>query len=141
MRFLTASRRSVRLDAVRFFVRSFVRTMPIALALLLAGAPVAECFTPPPGAEMPCCANMHHDESCGQAGSAAQCCEHARTQAAYGVIAAKHLEASSSTLAVLSPVIAAPSLSQLPEFGPIAFDTGPPPRSTRLHIVLSVFLI
>jgi hypothetical protein len=125
---------------VQFFVRSIVRTLPIALALLLVGAPVAQCFTPPPGAEMPCCASMHHDESCGQAGSAAQCCERAQTQAAFGVIA-KHHEVRSSTVAVLSPIIAAPRLSQLPEFPPLVRDTGPPPRSTRLHIVLSVFLI
>jgi hypothetical protein len=84
---------------------------------------------------------MHHDEACGQAGSAAECCEHARVQPAYGVLAAKHHQASSSVVAVLSPVIAPPSLSRVPEFPPVAVDTGPPPRSTRLHIVLSVFLI
>lgn len=121
--------------------RFVVRMVPAALALLLAAAPVVECFTPPPGAEMPCCAAMHHDESCGQAGRAAECCEHARMQTASGVIATKHREAASSMVTVLSPVMAAPALSEVPEFQPVAFDTGPPPRSTRLHIVLSVFLI
>jgi hypothetical protein len=121
--------------------RVAVRLGPAALAFLLATAPVAECFTPPPGAEMPCCANMHHDETCGQAGSAAECCNHARMQGAYGVIAAKHPDSPSSMVAVLSPVVAAPWLSPVPQFRPLEFDTGPPPRSTPLHIVLSVFLI
>jgi hypothetical protein len=123
------------------FTRLALRTLPAVLALLIGGAPLAECFTPPPGAEMPCCAAMHHDDTCGQAGSAAQCCEHSRMQAAYGVIAAKHHEAPISMAAVLSPTMAVPRLSQVPIFRPIAIDTGPPPRSTPLHIVLSVFLI
>lgn len=62
-------------------------------------------------------------------------------QAAYGVIAAKHPETSGSMVAVLSPVTAAPWLAQVPAFRAIAADTGPPPRSTPLHVVLSVFLI
>jgi hypothetical protein len=115
--------------------------VPAVLALLIGGAPVAECFTPPPGAEMPCCAAMQHDEACGQAGSAAKCCDDARMHDSYGVLVAKHHEAPAAMVALLSPVIAAPGLSQVPEFRAIAFDTGPPHRSTRLHIVLSVFLI
>jgi len=121
--------------------RLAVRIVPATLALLLAAAPVAECFTPPPGAEMPCCANMHHDETCGQAGSAAECCNHARTQDANGVVVAKHHETPTVMVALLPPVIVAPWLSQVPLFRPLEFDTGPPPRSTPLHIVLSVFLI
>lgn len=70
-----------------------------------------------------------------------QCCEHARMQDSYGVVVGKHHEAPTAAVAVLSPVVVAPGLSQIPEFRPIAFDTGPPPRSTPLHIVLSVFLI
>lgn len=123
------------------FTRLAIRTLPAVLALLIGGAPVAECFTPPPGAEMPCCAEMHHDESCGQTGSAAKCCERARMQNASGVMIAKHREAPAALVALISPVAAAPGLSRLAEFRPIAFDTGPPHRSTRLHIVLSVFLI
>jgi hypothetical protein len=123
------------------FTRLAVRTLPAVLALLIGGAPVAECFTPPPDAEMPCCAAMHHDENCSQAGTPAKCCEDARLQAASGVMATPHREAPTSNVAVLSPVIVAPRLLQIPEFPPLAFDTSPPPRSTRLHIVLSVFLI
>jgi hypothetical protein len=115
--------------------------VPATLALLLAAAPVAECFTPPPGAEMPCCANMHHDETCGQAGGAAECCNHARTQDSNGVVVAKHHEAPTAMVALLLPVVIAPWLSQVPVFRVFAVDTGPPPRSTPLHIVLSVFLI
>jgi hypothetical protein len=84
---------------------------------------------------------MHHDESCGQAGGAAECCEHARMQDSSGIIAAKHHEVAASIVAVLSPIMAAPWRSHVPEFQHVAFDTGPPPRSTPLHIVLSVFLI
>ena len=127
--------------AVRFPDRSIVRTLPVVLTLALASVPVAQCFAPPPGAEMACCASLHHDESCGQAGSAAQCCTVAQTQASFGVIAAKHQEAAASLVAVVSPLVALPSLLQVPDFLPQMFDTGPPGRSTRLHVVLSVFLI
>ena len=126
---------------MRLLTRLAVRMVPATLALLLAAAPVAECFTPPPGAEMPCCANMHHDEACGQAGSAAECCNHARTQDSNGVVVAKHHEAPTAMVALLPPVVIAPWLSQVPVFRVFAVDTGPPPRSTPLHIVLSVFLI
>jgi hypothetical protein len=83
---------------------------------------------------------MHHDETCGQAGSAAECCNHARTQDSNGVVVAKH-EAPTVMVALLPPVVIAPWLSQVPVFRVFAVDTGPPPRSTPLHIVLSVFLI
>ena len=121
--------------------RVAVRIVPATLALFLAAAPVAECFTPPRGAEMPCCANMHHDEICGQAGSAAECCNHARTQDSNGVVVAKRHEAPTVMVALLPPGIVAPWPSQVPRFRPIEFDTSPPPRSTPLHIVLSVFRI
>ena len=129
------------IDPVRFLTRSIVRTLPVVLTLALASVPVAQCFAPPPGAEMPCCASMHHDEACGQAGSAARCCTLAQMQASFGVTAAKHQEAAASLIAVVSSVVALPSLSQVPDFLPQMFDTGPPGRSTRLHIVLSVFLV
>jgi|SRR5947208_12870408 len=131
----------VTLLMVRMFVRSFVSTLPVVLALSVASAPLAECFIPPPGAEMPCCASMHHDEACGRAGSATECCDHARMQASYGVIAATHQELASSITAALSPVVPTSRLSQVPDFRAIALDTGPPPRSTPLHVFLSVFLI
>ena len=127
-------------NSLTLLCRAIVRTFPVVLALSLASAPVAECFAPPPGAEMPCCAAMRHDESCGQAGTAAQCCEHAQIQGAYGIVAAKHREAPAPMVAVLSPIVAA-WLSRVPVFRPLAFDAGPPPRTTRLHIILSVFLI
>ena len=129
------------LKVVRLVTRLVRRILPAGLALLLVSAPVAECFTPSAGAEMPCGAAMHHDASCDQAPSAAPCCEQARMQGSYGVLAARQHEASGSLFALLSPVIAAPWLSQVPDFQPSTIDTGPPHRSTRLHIVLSVFLI
>jgi len=129
-----------RLESVSSLRRFFVGTLPVLLGLLIGAAPLAECFAPPPGEEMPCCANMHHDESCGQAGSVAKCCEHSRVQESSGVMVAKPHH-TPAVPALLSPIVVAPGLSQLPAYPEIAFDASPPPRSTRLHIVLSVFLI
>ena len=139
-RALTPPGQGVRLTEVRFPARSIARLLPIALTMLLVSSPVAECFAPPPGAEMPCCAAMHHDESCGQAGSAAQCCEHASVQGATGIVAAKHRQAVDLGVE-LSPLAAAPWLSLAPILQPLSLDTGPPPRTIPLHVVLSVFLI
>jgi hypothetical protein len=138
---LTPPSGGATLTVVRFVTHFATRVGPAVLALLLAGSPVAECFTPPPGAEMPCCASMHHDEACSQAGSAAECCNHARTDESNGVVVAKQQGAPSIIVALLSPAVMAPGLSQLPAFHTIVVDTGPPPRSTPLHVVISVFLI
>ena len=129
------------IDAVRFLTRSIVRTLPLALALSLASAPVAECFAPPPGAEMACCVGGHHDEACHHNQDAVQCCQQAQVHDSHGVIVAKSPATAGQIIACLSPVVAAPRLAQLPVFHPLTFDTGPRGRSTRLHIVLSVFLI
>ena len=140
---LTQQAADATLGAVRFFTRSVVRTLPMVVALSFAGSPVAECFAPPPGAEMPCCADgrhetCHHDEN---PGAVVQCCRQAQVQESSGVTVAKPHATTSQFVAVLSPVVAAPGLSQIPVIHPVTFDTGPPGRSTRLHIVLSVFLI
>lgn len=129
------------LAVVRLLTHFATRVGPAALALLLAGSPVAECFTPPAGAEMPCCASMHHDEACNQAGSAAECCNHARTDESNGVVVAKQHGAPSAVVALLSAAVMAPGLSKVQAFHTIVVDTGPPPRSTPLYVVLSVFLI
>jgi hypothetical protein len=85
---------------------------------------------------------MHQDEACPHNNQAAmQCCNAARAQDASGVMAAKPDHTVTQPAAVLSPVIAAPNVCLVPLFAPGLRDTGPPGRSTRLHVVLSVFLI
>ena len=129
------------IDIVGSFARSIVRILSVVLALSLASAPVAECFAPPPGAEMPCCVGGHHDEACPHNGDAVQCCKQARVQDLRGVMVTKPHATAAQIVALPSPVVAAPTLLRVPVFHPLMFDTGPPGRSTRLHIVLSVFLI
>jgi hypothetical protein len=123
------------------FTSFFVRTSLAILAIALGSAPVAECFVPPPGAEMPCCAGMHQDGACPHNQEAMQCCQAARVHDAYGLITAAPNHIVTQPAAVLSRVVAAPNVSLVPLFIPLVVDTGPPGRSTPLHVVLSVFLI
>ena len=118
-----------------------MRTSPLILAIAVGNAPVAECFPPPPGAEMPCCAGMHQDEGCPHNQDAMQCCNTARVQDSYGLLAAKANHTVTQSAAMLSPTVGVPNVALVPLFVPLVVDTGPPGRSTRLHVVLSVFLI
>ena len=129
------------IEAVRFLARSIVRILPVVMALSLASAPVAECFAPPPGAEMPCCVGGHHDEACHHNQDAVQCCKEAQIQDSSGLAVAKPEQTVTQPVAVLSPLVAVPNVSQVPVLVPLAVDTSPPVRSTPLYIVLSVFLI